>query len=276
VATRSRFPQTFACLLVGLLPGTPPARAGSVAATMMTLPDVLARSARVVEGKIVSTAPATVDGATLFSLEVVVDKTLKGPAGKPGEHVRVFDPGQWFAHTHAAAIKGGVISYEDPRYATTVAERDLKKGATLIFFLKDEAPPPGFAAGAVFLYCGQAYDRAEREAEIRALPPAAFDAPVTLKVGGRALLPDGLVVELKGHSHKRPMVGGPQKEMSEVQVTFGKRTELVTVGHVVEPSKGDAKPVETWETRDWDRHRLELVGMKYDEESTLRVRKKTP
>jgi hypothetical protein len=146
-----------------------PSRAGSVSATTLALRGVVTRSARIVRGRILSAAPARIDGATLWSLEVAVDKALKGRPGAPGEIVHVFDPGQWFAHTHAAAIRAGVISYEDPRYATPVAPAELKKGAVLIFYLRDEAAPPGFPPGAAFMTCGQAYDRAEREREIAAL-----------------------------------------------------------------------------------------------------------
>jgi hypothetical protein len=266
----------FAVVLVGAVLGATGAEAGSVAATSLTFPALLARSARVVEGEVLSAAPFTFEGTKFFSLEVAVGKTLKGPNGGKDEIVRVFDPGQWFAHTHAAAIRGGVISYEDPRYATPVAPAELKKGAVLVFFLGQEAAPPGFPAGAAFLTCGQAYDRAARAADVLALPPATFDAPLTLKVGGRALLPDGLEVELKAHSHKRPMTGGPSKEMSELQLTSGKRSELVTLGHVSYPKSDGAAPREIWETLDWDRYRLELVQMKYDAATTLRVRQKTP
>ena len=46
---------------------------------------------------------------------------------------------------------------------------------------------------------------------------AAFGDPITLKMGEVAVLPDGLELEVKGHTHKRPMTGGPQKEMAEVE-----------------------------------------------------------
>ena len=146
-----------------------PSRAGSVAATTLTFRGIVGRSARIVRGKIVSTGPVQIDGAKLFSVQVAVDKTLKGAPGAPGEIVRLFDPAQWFAHTHAAAIRAGVISYEDPRYATPVAPAELKKGAVLIFYLGGEAVPAGFPPGAAFLTCGQAYDRADRERDIAAL-----------------------------------------------------------------------------------------------------------
>src|SRR5947207_1490785 len=169
-----------AVILVGAVLRATGAEAGSVAATSLTFRALLARSARVVEGEVVSAAPFTFEGTKFFSLEVAVGKTLKGAAGRKGEIVRVFDPGQWFAHTHAAAIHGGVISYEDPRYPTPVAPAELKKGAVLLIFLGQEAAPPGFPAGAAFLTCGQAYERADREADVLALPPATFDAPLTL------------------------------------------------------------------------------------------------
>jgi hypothetical protein len=156
-------------VLAVVLARAAPSAAGSVSATTFTLRGVVGRSARIVRGKILSTAPAQIDGATLSSLQVAVDKTLKGSPGAPGEIVRLFDPGQWFAHTHAAAIRAGVISYEDPRYATRVTPAELKKGAVLIFYLGGEAAPSGFPPGAAFLTCGQAYDRADRERDIGAL-----------------------------------------------------------------------------------------------------------
>jgi len=100
---------------------------------------------------------------------------------------------------------------------------------------------------------------------------AAFGDPITLKRGEVAVLPDGLELELKAHAHKRPVVGGPRKEMAEIEARAGKRSELVALGHVVEPSTPGQKPQETWEKRAWQQYDLILVGMNYDADTTLRV-----
>ena len=86
----------------------------------------------------------------------------------------------------------------------------------------------------------------------------------------QSIVSDGQIVELefKAHSHKRPVVGGPQKEMAEIEARSGKRSELVVLGHVVDPS---SPPKETWEKRVWQQYDLILVGMNYDADTTLRV-----
>jgi len=62
--------------------------------------------------------------------------------------------------------------------------------------------------------------------------------------------------------------------MSEVQATLRDRSELLTLGHVVYSKKDGAAPDEEWESRDWQRYHVELLQMKYDESTTLRVRAK--
>jgi hypothetical protein len=249
-------------------------RAGSVAATTIGFKAAVARSARIVVGRVTNTAPAVIEGKQFASIELSVEKALKGAPARAGETLRVFDAGQWFQHTHAAAIRGGVVSYEDPRYATAVPARDLTKGATLIFFVRADAAPAAFPPGSAFALCRGAYDRADRAQEVAALNPVAFDAPFKLKVGERALLPDGPEIEVRAHSHKHQMVGGPSKGMSALQLTAGERSELVSVGHVIYPADDGGPPIEEWETLEWGRYRVELVGMSYDVDSTLRVRTK--
>jgi hypothetical protein len=149
-----------------------PAHASSVAATTITFKAAVTRSARIVVGRVTGTAPAVIDRQSFSSIEIAVEKSLKGAPGRPGETLRVFDPGEWFQHTHEAAIKGGVVSYEDPRYATPVPARDLKKGATFVFFLRADAPPSAFPAGAAFALCKGSFDRADRAKDVAALLPA--------------------------------------------------------------------------------------------------------
>ena len=102
---------------------------------------------------------------------------------------------------------------------------------------------------------------------------AAFGDPITLKMGEVAVLPDGLELEVKGHTHKRPLAGGPQKEMAEIEARLGTHAELVVLGHVIEPG---TPTKETWQQRTWQQYELVLVGMKHGAETTLRVLRRNP
>ena len=143
----------------------------------------------------------------------------------------------------------------------------------MIVFLRGEAPPPGFPAGAAFLSCGGCFERAERAADVARMKTAAFGDPITLKMGEVAVLPDGLELEVKGHTHKRPMTGGPQKEMAEVRRRLGTRSErLVARSH--HPARHAAQG--PWQQRAWHEYQLALVGMKQGADTTLRVLRKNP
>src|SRR2546423_12340820 len=144
-------PELRAAATLALLLAAAPARAGSVSAQSVPFGRAVTMSARVVTGKVVGRGEPQVDGARLHDLEIAVDAALKGPAARPGEHLRLFDEGEWFQHTHAAAIKGGVVSYADMRYATPIPDAQIKSGAAVLVFLRGEAPPPGFPANAAFL-----------------------------------------------------------------------------------------------------------------------------
>jgi hypothetical protein len=242
--------------------------ASSVAFQTIGFGRAVTLSTRVVKAKVTGLSEVKVDGGTFHSVDVTVEAVLKGAPAKPGERIRVFNGAEWFQHTHAAAIKGGVVSYADPHYATPLPAAELKPGAVAIAFLRGEAPPPGFPANAAFLSCGEAWERPARAGDVARMKTAAFGDPITLKRGEVAVLPDGLEVEFKAHAHKRPVVGGPQKEMAELEARSGKRSELVTLGHVVDPG---STPKETWEKRVWQQYELVLVGMKYDSDTTLRV-----
>ena len=228
-------------------------------------------STRIVKAKVTGRSEVKVDGGKFRSVDVIVEAVLKGAPAKPGESIRVFDGAEWFQHTHAAALKGGVVSYADPHYATPVPDAELKPGAVVIVFLRGEAPPPGFPANAAFLSCGEGWERPARAGDVARMKTTAFGDPITLKKGEVAVLPDGLELEFKAHAHKRPAVGGPQKEMAELEARSGRRAELVVLGHVVEPSQPGQKPQETWEKRAWLQYDLILVGMNYDADTTLRV-----
>jgi hypothetical protein len=268
-ARRTTLATATAALLgcaIGAAPGA--AQAGSVAFQTVPFGRAVTMSARVVKGEVTSRSEIKVDGGTFHFVEIAVDAALKGTPAKAGERVRVFDGAEWFQHTHAAAIKGGVVSYADPRYATPLPAAELKPGAAVLVFLRGEAPPPGFPANAAFLSAGGAFERAERAPDVARMKAAAFGDPITIALGEVAVLPDGLELEVKGHTHKRPMTGGPRKEMAEVEARMGGRKELVVVGHVVEPG---TPPKETWETRTWGQYDLSLLGMKHGTETTMRV-----
>ena len=263
---RLRAAATFAVLLAAA-----PVRAGSVAVQSIPFGRAVTMSPRVVTGKVVARGETKVDGARLHYVEIAVEAAPKGTPARPGEHVRLFNEGEWFQHTHAAVIKGGVVSYADTRYATPLPDAQIKPGAAVLVFLRGEAPPPGFPANAVFLAAAGAYERPERAADVARMKSAAFGDPITLKIGEVAVLPDGLEVEIKGHTHKRPLVGGPQKEAVDVEARVGTRVDVIALGHVVDPAPPGQPAKETWQQRSWGPYDLVLVGMKHGSETTLRV-----
>ena len=118
--------------------------ASSVAFQTIRFGQAVTMSARVVKGKVTARSEVKVDGGTFHYVEIAVEAVLKGTPAKAGERVRVFSGAEWFQHTHAAAgIKGGVVSYADPHYATPLPAAEIKPGAAVIVFLRGEAPPPG-------------------------------------------------------------------------------------------------------------------------------------
>ena len=260
-----------AALLVLLLAAE--SLASSVAVQTIRFARAVTMSARVVKGKVTGRSEIKVEGGTFHYVELAAEAVLKGTPAKAGERLRVFSEAEWFRHTHAAAIKGGVVSYADSHYATPIPAAEIKPGAAVIVFLRGEAPPPGFPANAAFLSCGEAFERPERAPDLARMKTAAFGDPITLKMGEVAVLPDGLELEVTGHTHKRPMTGGPQKEMAEIQARLGARAELVVLGHMIDPG---TPPKETWQTRTWQQYDLVLVGMKQGADTTLRVVRRNP
>jgi len=254
--------------LATLLLAAGDSRASSVASVTVSFNQAVRQSARVVKGKVAARREVNIDGATFHAVDVTIDAVVKGRApARAGERISVFDPQAWFRHTHAAAIRGGVVSYVEGRYATPLPDADLKPGAAVLVFLRGDAPPAGFPPDAAFLITPGAFERAQRAPEVARIKTTDFGRPVQLAMGDIAVFPTGLEIEVKAHSHKRPMVGGPSKEMAELAVGPGK-SALVTLGHVVDP---DGK--QTWEKKIWMKtYDIELVGMKYDAETTLRVR----
>ena len=245
-----------------------PARASSVAVQTVPFGRAVTMSARVVKGTVKGRSAVKIDGGTFHALEIVVDAVLKGPPAKAGERVQVFNPAEWFQHTHAAAIKGGVVSYADPHYATPVPDAQLKPGAVVMVFLRGEAPPPGFPPNAAFLSCGEAFERPARAGDVARMKTAAFGDPITLKVGEVAVLPDGFELELNGHSHSRPVTGGPLTDTAELEARSGTHAKRMFLDHVFEAGKPSK---ETWQTRTWRPYRVQLLGMTTGGEKTLRV-----
>jgi hypothetical protein len=145
------------------------ARASSVAFQSVTFERAVALSARVVKGTVKARSQVKIDGGTFHYVELTVGAVLKGTPARPGEAIRVFDEAEWFHHTHAAAIKAGVVSYVDPHYATPVPDAEIKPGAAVIVFLRADAPPAGFPANAAFLTAGGAFERAGRAGDVTRL-----------------------------------------------------------------------------------------------------------
>jgi hypothetical protein len=141
-------------------------RASSVAYQSVPLARAAALSARVVKGTVKARSTEKVDGGTFHYVEIAVSAVLKGSPARPGETIRVFDGSEWFQHTHAAAIKAGVVSYADPHYATPLPDAEIRPGAALIAFLRGDPPPAGFPANAAFLIAGGAFERPARAADV--------------------------------------------------------------------------------------------------------------
>jgi hypothetical protein len=59
--------------------------------------------------------------------------------------------------------------------------------------------------------------------------------------------------------------------MAEIDARIGSRAQLLVLGHVVEPG---TPARETWEKKRLGPHEIELVGMSYDKETTLRVHRR--
>ena len=54
--------------------------------------------------------------------------------------------------------------------------------------------------------------------------------------------------------------------MAEIEARIGTRTELVVLGHTIEPG---TPPKDTWQQRAWHEYQLVLIGMKQGAETTL-------
>jgi hypothetical protein len=243
-------------------------RASSIAIVTMPFTSAVASAARIVKGKVTGRREVKVEGATLHAVDIAIESVLKGERQSVGARVTVFDPQQWFQHTHAAALRGGVVSYADARYATPVPDAEVKPGAAVIVFLTGDPPPATFPPDSAFLLCTGAFERAQRAKEVAMIKSGRFGEPIRLAMGGTAVFPSGLWIVVKAHAHKRPMVDGPRKEMAELEVGSGSARKPMTLGHTIDPDG-----TQTWEKKTWQQsHEIELVGMKYDDDTTLRIR----
>jgi len=247
-----------ATAMMAALPGG--VHAGSVAYQNVRFGQAVTMSARVVKGTVTGRSAVKVDGETFRYVEIDDLAVLKGPPAKIGERVLVFDGAQWFQHTHAAAIKAGVVSYAEAHYATPLPAAEIKPGAVVIVFLRGETPPPDFPAGAAFLCCGGGFERPDRAADVARMKTAAFGDPITLTMGEVAVWPDGLEVEVKGHTHKRAIGGGTEKDTAQIEARTGTQSDRFALG----------------ERRAWQQYEIVLVGLKHGSETTLRVLRKNP
>jgi hypothetical protein len=222
---------------------------------------------RIVAGKITARRDVKIDGAIFQAVEVEIESVLKGLPAARGTRVSVFDHRAWYHHIHAEALRRGLVTYRGS-YATPIPDADIKPGAAVLVFLRNDRAPAGFPAGAAFLLCSGAFERGQRVKDIGKLKTARFGETVRMAMGEIVTFPSGFEIEAVAHTHKRPMVGGPRKEMAELGVASPGGRGVLTLGHVIDP---DGK--ETWEKKVTESYEIELLGMKYDAETTLRVRR---
>jgi hypothetical protein len=243
--------------------------AGSVSFETVSLERALRVSERIVVGAILETG--TFQSLSYTRIRVI--RVLKGAAAKPNEELRLFSEGEWFGHTHAAAIQGGVVSYSLPRYATTAKGNAVQKGRALIFFLGGASFPSDFPPGSVLMPFGESFDRVEREEQIvtqlKNGQTGDFNFIMTLKMREKVRFPDHLEMSVYSHSHKRPVTGGPQKEYASVEVSQNGETEMIQLDHVT-----SADGSEHWGKVEWKGYSFELRGMNYDSETSVVARKK--
>jgi len=255
---------------------------GSISIVSIGLEPASWRAPRIVVGRILGTddfrypgsrdVPAQRGEESLGFVRVEILKTLKGQESEPGQELRVFSPGRWFQHTHAPLLRDGVLSYADAHYQGGLDGEAMVPGVEILCFLGGAPMPPGFPPGADFSALEGAFDRADRAAAVvQALaegPYGSFDHRIVLTIGGRIRLPGGLDVRLIGHSHKRPMTGGPTCESTHVEVSHQGQAGKLQLNHSTTP-----EGTQSWEGKAWGPFRVELFGMDYDVSSEIVVRK---
>ncbi len=208
------------------------------------------------------------EGEALVCLRIRVLRSLKGKAAGPDETVCLFHPGQWYRHTQAAAIKGGVVSYHDPRYRKPVPEEAFLVGKEYVFFLGGDPAPAAFPKQSAFLACDGAYDLAEREKMVLAIlqagVPVDYNHAFTLPNRGKARFADSLELVLLGSSRTE----APGRESARLQLTLGSRTGTLQL------SRGTAQDgTASGETQTWGDYCVRLHEVSGDGEAALEVKK---
>jgi hypothetical protein len=257
---------------------------GSVSYQRIELDNAARFSHRIVVGRVLEKSsfrfpgspqhPAQSEGRGLQFFRVRAERILKGSEIRPGGELRVFSSIEWFQHTHAAVIEGGVLSYADCHYSGGIPAEEIETGMEIVFFLNDTSAPSGFPTGSVFLAFGEAHDRVDREGELVAVirdgPRVEFDHPISMKIGDRIRFPDHLEIRVTGHSHKRPKIDGPSKEWIDLELSKDGRRECLALAHHTAPDGS-----EEWESRTWGPYRVEVNAMS-GAGATLVVRRTDP
>ncbi len=225
-------------------------------------------AARVLE---VSAFPLPGRPEGLAFLRVRVERVFRGGGIDVGAELRVFSGLQWFRHSHAELLRLGVESYLEQHYSGGLPHEEIRPGQRILLFLDDQQAPAELPPDAVFLSFEGGWDRGERETELEAAlrdgPYGDFHHLLKISKERPVRLPSDLVVAFLGHSHKRPMVGGPRKEWVDLELSLDGKREAIALAHHVDP---DGR--ETWEHRDWNGYKIEAHGMT-TEEATIVVRK---
>jgi hypothetical protein len=251
---------------------------GSINVQRFGLAQAAQRSPRIGVGKVLevgsfrypgsSEVVAQSEGQSLGFHRVEVLRVLKGEGLAPGQELRIFSPAPWFQHTHAAALRGGVISYSDSRYSGGLDASRIIPGTEILFYLGEEPSPAGFPPGAAFLAMDGALDRADREeALLKEGPYGSFNRRIVLQVDGRVRLPDGLEIRLGPSSHKRPMTGGPTCESTHLTLSKDETSGHLQLNHVTDPDGS-----QSWDKGVWSPYTVELLGMKDDASAEVVVR----
>lgn len=220
-------------------------------------------SPRIVIGRVLETGDFPFEGAAFRFHRVEVLRALKGAESR---ELRIFDPGAWFRHSRAELIRAGVISYAETRYQGGMPAEEIEEGAEILYFLGDEPVPAGFPADAVFLRFEGSHDRPDRASALQSGPVVGFGELARLKKGVSVRFPDGLEITLVGNGHKRPMVDGPRKAWSTVDLKQGDAAGRLQLNHHVEP---DGR--ESWDSLRWGTVVLELKAIDSGDSSSLIV-----
>ena len=240
---------------------------GSICHLTVDLKRAAWRAKRVV----VATALETSSAKGLAFLRARVDRVVRVEGLDTGAELRVFSGLQWYRQSHAGLLRAGVVSYVEEHYTGGIPLEEIRPGDRVLLFLDDEPAPEGFPPGSVFLSFEAAFDRGAREAELDAAlrdgPYGDYHHLLKIPKDGCVRLPDGLVVTFLGHAHKRPMVGGPQKEWVTLRLALGGIEESLDLAHHVDP---DGK--EEWDHKEWSGYKIEARGMSTSE-ATIVVRK---